>query len=339
MKILFYAARIDEQEAIQAWEHTHSQTQIDTTADILDEKSVYKAEGYDAIVVQQHIPISSPVIYEQLAVFGIHHIALRITGYEIINFEAAAAAGIVVTNVPGYSPRSVAENALMHTMVLLRHFKKASRRMDQNNFSIKGLEAFEIHNLTVGVIGVGRIGSTSAQIFHALGARVLGYDIQNVPENVNFESVSLNELLTSSDVITIHTTLNKTSFHLIGTKELAQMKTTALLINCARGDIIDTNALIKALETHQIAGAGIDTVEGDTQIFGSNLNQMQNQSQNLQRIQKLLAFENVTVTPHSSFYTDEAVKNMVDIALDDIWAIQKHQTSPHIVNPIISGGK
>nr|WP_252903829.1 NAD(P)-dependent oxidoreductase [Secundilactobacillus oryzae] len=248
---------------------------------------------------------------------GIHHIALRITGYDIIDFKLAKEHHILVTNVPAYSPRSVAEEALTHAMMLIRNIKVTTKMMQWHDYSWKNLQAREVHNLTVGVIGVGKIGTTTARLFKALGATVLGHDIVERPEIADtLTYVSKEDLLAQSDIVSIHTNMDESTWHLISDQELKLMKPTAILLNCARGPIVDIKALENALQNGEIAGAGLDTFEGDEHIFGNDLRQNDTVSTDL--IDRLMAMDNVTVTPHIGFYTDAAVDNMVKIALNDV---------------------
>lgn len=329
MKILMYSVRPDEQLAIKSWAKRNA-IQVDTTPlNLVD--NIDMAAGYDSISIVQHAAIDDPDVYSRLADLGIHHIALRITGYNTINFKAADANQIVVTNVPAYSPRSVAEATLMHTMVLLRHLEAAEARMRQHNYSWDELQAREIHNLTIGIFGAGKIGGTVARIFKALGAHVIANDLIHRTDLADtVEYVDFETLLAQSDIVTIHTNLNDTTHHLFNGATFAKMKKEALLINCARGPIIETPALIAALNAGIIAGAGLDAVEGEENFVEHDLSN--EHALDFTTYDQLLAMPNVSVTPHIGFYTDAAVQNMVDIALDDIVLVAHSKNSPHVVH-------
>lgn len=328
MKIIMYSVRPDEQPAIQEWATKHD-AQVDTTSESLDSKSVDQAQGYDALVVAQHAPFGEPEVYQKIAAMGIHHIALRITGYNIIDFDAAKKNHIVITNVPAYSPRSVAEEALAHTMIQLRHLKEAEFRIKQHDFSWNGLESHEIHNLTVGILGAGKIGGTVARLFKALGARVIANDIVKRPELADtLDYVSLNELLQQSDILTVHTNLDNSTHHIIDAGSFKKMKNSAIIINCARGPIIDTEALLNALDNGEIAAAGLDTVEGEETVVEKDL---RTSKQDFSLFDRLSVMPNVSLTPHIGFYTDAAVKNMVEIALNDVELIHAGKEGLHTV--------
>lgn len=328
-KILMYTVRPDERAAIDAWVAAND-IQVDTNTVEFGPDTVDLAKAYDGVVIQQHGAIPDEMVYQKLKAFGIKQLTLRTTGYDIVNLDAATANGLVVTNVPAYSPRSVSELVLAQVMRLIRHLGEASAREAKDDYSWAGLEAPEIHNLTVGIIGAGKIGSAVARIFRALGATVIVSDPVKRPELADTVSyVDLNTLLTTSDVVTVHTPLDGVTTHLIDADALRKMKPTAYLINAARGPIVDTEALIKALNDHTIAGAALDTIEGEAGIFGEDRSQTLVDNQALETLK---AMPNVEISPHIGFYTDAAVKNMIDISLDDVKTILEGGKSAHQIN-------
>lgn len=328
MKFLMYSIRPDELAAVADWSKANGVT-VDTTKDAFDLNSVGQAKGYDGIVIQQHGKVADPKIYQQLKAFGIKQIGLRITGYDIIDFDLAKANGLVVTNVPAYSPRSVGELTLTHTMYLLRHVGQSHARQLKGDYSWAGLEAREIHNLTVGIIGAGKIGSAVARLFSALGATVIAQDPIHRPELSDVLTYTDRQtLLETADVVTCHTPLTSETQHMIDATALKTMKKEALLINCSRGPVVDTQALIDALKAEEIAGAGLDTIEGETGIFGADRT---GTDLNNPALTELIQMPNVSLTPHIGFYTDAAVQNMIDISLNDTLAVLKGQPCDHIV--------
>lgn len=328
MKLLMYSIRPDELAAVKDWADANDVT-VDTTKDAFDLNTVAQAKGYDGIVIQQHGAVADPKIYQQLKAFGIKQIGLRITGYDIIDFDLAKANDLVITNVPAYSPRSVGELTLTHTMYLLRHVGQSHARQLQGDYSWAGLESKEIHNLTVGIIGAGKIGSAVARLFSALGATVIAQDPIHRPELSDVLTYTDRQtLLKTADIVTCHTPLTTETNHMIDAKALQTMKNEAILINCSRGPVVDTKALITALQDHVIAGAGLDTIEGETGIFGADRT---GTDLNNPELTQLIQMPNVSLTPHIGFYTDAAVQNMVEIALNDTLAVLKGQPCEHIV--------
>lgn len=318
-KILMYSVRDDEQPAIQEYAAAHNLT-IDTNDVVLHGDTVQLAQGYDGIVIQQRGPIGDDTVYTQLASYGIHQLTTRTAGVDTINLDAAAAAGLTVTNVPAYSPRSVAEHALMSIFRILRQSPLIDARVRNNNFDFNGLQAKEIHSTTIGIIGAGRIGGTLAQMLHLLGAKVLAYDVQERDDLRDIVTYTTKaKVLEQSDVVSLHVDLNPTSTGLIGADDLKLMQPTSGLVNASRGPVVDTAALITALKNHELAMAALDTVEGEAAVFTRDLSKVGLDA--TPQIKELNAMANVILTPHIGFYTNIAVQNMVDIALDDVLAV------------------
>ena len=167
-KVLLYNIMDDEEIAIKEWLKTHPDVEVDSNKVTLNPDTVDLAKGYDGISTEQDNLIDDPIVYQKLHEFGIKQITLRITGYDTINLDLATQNQLKVTNVPAYSPRSVSEMVLAQTMWLLRHLHVAQNREQSYNFTWEGLQAREIHDLTVGIIGAGKIGSEVARIFQSL---------------------------------------------------------------------------------------------------------------------------------------------------------------------------
>ncbi|UQS84670.1 D-2-hydroxyacid dehydrogenase [Apilactobacillus apisilvae] len=329
MRLLMYNARPDEMVNFKVLEDEYKIV-IKTTDKGLNKDTVSLARGFDGITVQQHGAIDDEMIYAKLADFGIKQISLRITGYDIINFKFANKYDIKITNVPAYSPRSVSELVLADVMSLLRHLRETHLREDRGDFAWDGLQAREIHNLTVGIIGAGKIGSAVARIFKALGAKVLVADPIKRPELFDtVEYVDYNTLFKQADVVTMHTPMTEFMNHFMNAERFEQMKNDAIFINASRGPVVDTKALITALNDQQIAGAAIDTFEGEAGITGVDLSKSGFDNENLA---ELLKMPNVIVTPHIGFYTDAAVKNMDLISVRDAFKILNGEEPLHLVN-------
>lgn len=325
MKILMYSVRDDEQPAIKNWAEKH-QIQVDTISQPLHLATAPQVNGYDGIVIQQRAKVEAAV-YPILCQAGIKQIASRTAGYDVIDLALAKENGLKITNVPAYSPRSVAELALTHTLRLLRNLELFDQRSAQQDFRWAGLQAKEIHSLTVGIIGAGRIGGTTAQLFKALGAKVIAYDLKERAElRDTLTYTSKEKLLQQADVICLHVDLNPTSENLIDEAAFRLMKPTAYLVNECRGPVVDTSALIKALKEQRIAGAALDTLTGEEKFFNVDLTGQKLPSQALIELRSM---PNVIITPHIGFYTNIAVQNMVDISLDDTLKILEGQKSPH----------
>lgn len=328
MKILLLSVRSDEKAAINAWGKRHPEIELTSAKWELNSKTVDQVKGYDGLVIQQRSQITDDV-YPRLKEFGIKQITTRTAGYDVINVKAATENGLAVSNVPEYSPRSVAELALTHTMRLIRKQELVDKRGKEQDFRWAGLQGSEVHSLTIGIIGAGRIGGTTARLFKALDAKVIAYDISpnhELDDCLTF--LTFEEVLKQADVICLHVDLNETSINLIDADALSLMKKTAYLVNECRGPVVDTQALLTALKEGKIAGAALDTLTGEENFFNVDLRGQKLPSEKLIELRKL---DNVIITPHVGFYTNIAVQNMVDISLNDTLAILEGKNCEHIV--------
>ena len=326
-KLLMFNSLEDEVYVIKQWEKDHPGIKIDANQETITPETVDLAKGYDGVLTQQDNLIDDPVVYQKLHSFGIKQISLRTTGYETIDLKEAAANDIKITNVPAYSPRSVSELVLAHTMWLLRHLNVATQRESHNDFSWDNLQAREIHELTVGIIGAGKIGSEVARVFKALGANVIAADPIHRPElNSVLTYVDHQTVFEQADIIAMHTPLLDSTYHMIDQDVFRSMKSSAIFINASRGAVVDTPALLLALKNKEIAAAGIDTIENEANVFSKDFSKKQQPNQWLDELLKL---DNVTVSPHIGFYTDIAVKNMVEISLADALSIINGKHSLH----------
>ncbi|MBM7544491.1 NAD(P)-dependent oxidoreductase [Periweissella beninensis] len=324
-KILMTSVRDDEQAAITNYAK-RQQIEIMTVPQALEEVLELTKE-VDGVVMQQRHPLP-PESYQQLAANGLKQLTTRTAGYDMINLKLAHQVGLKVTNVPAYSRNSVAEHALMQIFRILRKAYLVDDRVGRNDYQWAGLQAKEIHSATIGIIGVGRIGGTLARLLASLGARVLGYDLQPQPALQDIVTyVEKDELLAQADVVSLHVNLNPTAVDLLTATDFQKMKATAGLVNASRGPVVNTKDLLTALETQQIAAAALDTVTGEDFIFNYDHQADGLSSQPL--IEALHALPNVILTPHIAFFTNIAVQNMVDFALDDVLAILNNQQPQH----------
>ncbi|GAX07352.1 D-lactate dehydrogenase [Secundilactobacillus silagincola] len=326
-KILAYNVRIDEQPFVDQWAKEHG-VQVDSTDKELHDDTVEMAKGYDGIDFKQRTVVTqNPDFYKKLASYGIVQMSARSAGIDTVNLKWAKENHLRVTNVPSYSPEAVAEMALTQAMQLIRHIPQFNDRLSDNNYVVLGLRSQELTELTVGIVGVGRIGGTLARIFHALGATVIGNDLRAPREDLRgvMTYVSKEELYKRADIISVHVWGGDDNFHLINDKAFVQMKPTAFFINDSRGPVVDTQALISALNNQQIAGAALDVVEDETKVFNKKFDG----PTPVDHYNQLKKMTNVLLTPHVAFFTDHAVKNMVMQSLDDTLAIISGGKSEH----------
>lgn len=327
-KILMTSVRDDEQDAINAFAKEHN-IDIITTPKLIDD-AVDMTAGVDGLVIQQRSKVD-PSVYAQLKANGLKQIATRTAGFDMVDIKKAHENGLTVTNVPAYSPRSVAEHALMQIFRLLRKSYRFDSQVAEDDFRwFSDEQALEIHTATIGIIGVGRIGGTLAKLLNALGAHVLGFDIKPREEMKGIvEYVSKEELLKRSDVVSLHVDLNPSSTHLLKAADFALMKPTAGLVNASRGPVVVTADLVDALKKKELAAAALDTFEGESEVVMTD--RRQKGLSDVPLIEELHAMGNVILTPHIAFFTNLAVKNMVDFSLEDVLLVLAGKPSPHEV--------
>lgn len=266
-------------------------------------------------------------------------IATRSTGFDHIDLEACNERGILVSNVPRYGETTVAEHTFGLMLSLSRKIHKAYLRTIQGNFSLEGLRGFDLQGKTLGVVGTGHIGLHVIKIAKGFGMRVVAYDVRQdtlVAEVLGFEYVPLEELLQRSDIISLHAPLNQSTYHMINRDRLRLAKRGALLINTARGGLVDTDALIWALDEGILSGAGLDVLEGEELVEEEKqlvrAPQVEAKLRMLLLQHLLLRREDVVITPHIAFNSWEAMERIVDTTIGNIRGFLEGRPQ-NVVNP------
>ncbi|MCH3917434.1 MAG: 2-hydroxyacid dehydrogenase [Spirochaetia bacterium] len=278
----------------------------------LDADTASMAKGYDVVCAFVNDTLSKAVV-DTLADEQVGLVAMRCAGFNNIDFKAAYGK-IHVVRVPAYSPYAVAEHAFALLLTLNRKTHKAYNRTRENNFNLAGLTGFDLHGKTIGIIGTGKIGCILAEIAHGFGMDILAYD--NYPKDIDYITyVGLDELLSKSDVISLHCPLTSETHHLIDAQAIAKMKDGVALINTSRGGLIDTKALIDALKTRKIGMAGLDVYEEEANYFFEDFS---NDVITDDILARLLSFNNVLLTSHQAFLTKEALSNIAQTTLQNI---------------------
>lgn len=330
MKLLVFHVIKDEETAIQRWSGQHN-VEVGISRDALSLQTVGQAKGYDGICILQTVPIDSPDVYMKLKQYGIRQIATRSAGYDMIDLKASDQNGLIVTNVPAYSPYAVAELAVTQALNLVRHIPQFSRRIEHHDFRWDGLLSMEMRSMTVGIIGTGHIGAIAARLFKGLGAHVIAFDQypnEKLKDILDYRP-SLGEVLKESDIVSLHTPLFDSTAHMINKNTLRLMKSSAFLINMARGGLVNTDDLIQAIENRAIAGAALDAFEDESFI---------NKDLGLEKIDnpqllKLIESDQIILTPHVGFYTTTAIQNMVESSLNSVLEVLTTGASKNQVHP------
>ena len=250
-------------------------------------------------------------------------ICTRSTGVDHIDLEACKEKNIEVKNVPTYGENTVAEHTFALMLSLSRKIHKSYVRSIEGKFSTEGLQGFDLKDKTIGIIGGGRIGLHVARISKGFGMHVRVYDINRdnfLAELINFKYVELDELFATSDIVSLHVPLNKYTEHMINKDSIKKFKDGALLINTARGGLVDTSALIEALKSGKLSGAGLDVIEGEEYLIEENIfnSPVEKAAKLIVESKQLLNNENVVLTPHNAFNSVEAVNRIIDTTIENI---------------------
>jgi D-specific alpha-keto acid dehydrogenase len=273
----------------------------------VSDANIELARGNRCISVGHKTPITNRTLLA-LSQAGVMYVSTRSIGCNHIDVKYAESIGITVGNV-AYSPDSVADYALMLMLMAARDAKSTFRRTETRDYRLSDVRGKELRDLTVGVIGTGRIGTAVMDRLRGFGCRILAYDKR--PKTAA-DYVPLDELLRRSDIVTLHTSLNPDTHHLLDRQRIALMKHGAFIINTGRGSLLDTDALIPALESGRLGGAALDVLEGEEGIFYADCSEKPIQSEPLMRLQQL---PNVLISPHTAYYTDHALSDTVESTL------------------------
>jgi len=257
-------------------------------------------------------------VLEKLAALGVRLLALRCTGFNKVDLPAAKEVGLPVTRVPGYSPYSVAEHTVALILALNRKVHRAFNRVRELNFSLTGLEGFDLHGKTAGIFGTGKIGRVVAEILRGFGMRVLAFDPYPLVDWATQHGIVYADretLVRESDVLSLHVPLAPDTRHMVRRETLEVMKPGAILVNVSRGQLIDTAALVRALKSRRLGGVALDVYEEEEGVFFEDLSGEVLQDDVLAR---LLTFPNVLITAHQAFLTREALKDIARVTVENV---------------------
>lgn len=282
----------------------------------LNINNVPLTKGFDAVCIFVNAVANAEVI-DELAKNDVKVIALRCAGYNNVDLNAAKNR-IKVVRVPAYSPYAVAEHTLALMLTLNRKTHKAYNRTREGNFALNGLMGFDMHGKTAGIIGTGKISKILIQTLRTMGLKVLAYDIfpdHTFAEKYEIEYCDLDYLYANADIISLHCPLTKDTEYIINETSIAKMKNGVMIINTGRGKLIDTHALIQGLKSKKIGAAGLDVYEEESEYFFEDRS---NRVMDDDILARLLSFNNVIVTSHQAFFTQEAMHNIAETTLQNI---------------------
>lgn len=310
MKIAIYSARDDEQPFFARFAPECGVELVMIPANPTLE-TIGLAKGCEAISVTAQENITADVL-DAMVSMGVGYLSTRTIGFDHIDTAYAQKIGLAVGNV-GYTPYSVAEYAVMLMMMTLRHVKTILIRGMGQDYTLQGVRGRLLHTATVGIVGTGKIGTTVATLLSGFGCRMLAFDPWQNPDLAGLVTyVTLEELLAQSDLVTLHAPATPENYHLMNQETLSQMKQGAVLINTARGDLVDSEALIVALEQEHLGAAALDLIEGERELYYRDKKGAQIRNRQFALLQ---AMPNVITTPHTAFFTDQSVSDMVEHSL------------------------
>lgn len=276
----------------------------------------------------------SPVNKKMLDCFShLKFIATMSTGFDHIDLEECKQRNITVSNVPTYGEVTVAEHTFALILALSRKIIESHERVTSGHFSPEGLTGFDLNGKTLGVIGIGNIGSHVIRIAKGIGMNVLGYKKtrdEKLEQELGFKFVPIDQLLSESDIISLHIPYNSETHYFLDEEKLKKMKDSVVIINTARGGIIDTKALIAALNSGKVAACGLDVLEGEPLLReeqelilkDSNKKDLLSIVENLM----LLKHPKVLITPHNAFNSKEALDRIIMTTEENISAFMENKT-------------
>ena len=278
----------------------------------LSAETAVLANGCKAVCAFVNDDIDEKAI-DALCAEGVELLAMRCAGYNNVDLKAAKDR-LTVVRVPQYSPHAVAEHAMALLLTLNRKTHKAYIRTRDYNFSLIDLTGFDLYGRTAGVIGTGRIGRAFIDICRGFGMNVVAYDPQPAPD-ADYEYTDIDELCRRADVISLHCPLTPESKHIINDRTIKLMKSDAIIVNTSRGELLDSEALLRALRTRRIGGACLDVYEEESDVFFDDCSASVSRDETLSM---LLALPNVIVSSHQAFLTQEALGAIARTTLDNI---------------------
>ena len=289
----------------------------------LTPETIVLAEGCDAVSIFVNDDASAPVL-RKLKEMGIQFIALRSAGFNHVDLNVAKELGMRLARVPEYSPAAIAEHTIALMLVMNRKLIKAHSRVRDLNFSLDGLTGFDMSGKTVGILGTGKIGRVVVRILHGFNCKILAYDPypdQELVTKYDVRYIDYMTLFRESDIITLHLPLTPESKYIINKEAIDVMKQGVMLINTSRGGLVDTKEVITGLKSGKVGSFGIDVYEEEGGLF------FEDHSENILQddvIARLLTFQNVMITSHQAFLTQEALTNIAETTANnlDCWEDQ-----------------
>ena len=321
MKIFIYAMReFDELDVAEKLKKEYG-IDFEWSAQYPTLENAHLAQGCDAVSTT---PCEMGAeLLDRFHSLGVKYITTRSIGYDHFDLPRAGELGMRVSNTK-YDPDGVSNYTVMLILMCLRNMLYILKCAEVQDYTLRKKIGRDLASCTVGVIGTGQIGANVVRNLSGFGCKILAYDIYE-KENLPCEYVTLEELYEKSDIITIHTPATPESYHMINAQTISHMKKGAMLVNCARGSMIETDALIVGLESGQLGGAALDVLEKEDGLY--YYNRMGDVIEN-RTMAILRSFPNVILSPHTAFYTDKDVENMMRYNFDSLYRFENGLENP-----------
>lgn len=327
MKIIVYSPHPLQVKYLREWEEDNN-IEVEVIEESLNDENIKKLEDADGVVLTVANKIEDHM-YQQFSDYGIKQLSITSVGYDQINLEKANQAGLVVTNTPNYSPESIAEFTIMMILKLLKKDSEIQKDMENKDFRFSENKLGQtLRGKTVGIYGLGSIGYLVAQGLNGFGVKIIATTphpkiyAKNIVEFVEFD-----ELLEKSDIISVHAALVDENYHQFDKDAFSKMKDGSFIINTSRGGLIDTKALLEAIENGKIAGSALDVYENEAGLYGKN-----NPDYNDKTFNQLLENPKVDMYNHVAYFTKTAIDNQIKFALDNALEVIKTGDSENRVN-------
>lgn len=321
MKILFYDTKSYDREFFEKKREAFPEIKIDYLKSELAPDTARLARGYDAVCVFVNCDVGTETV-SILHECQVGLILLRCAGFNHVDIEKAGALGIRVMRVPGYSPQAVAEHAMALALAANRKIHKAYVRVRENDFSLGGMLGFHFYKKTAGIVGTGKIGTAMAKLCQGFGMRVLAFDQYQNPELDFVEYVSMDRLLSESNLISLHCPLTDETYHLINRETIRKMQDGVILVNTSRGGLVKTEDLIEGIRARKFFAVGLDVYEEEKKnVFEDRSDEILESSVTA----RLLSFPNVLITSHQGFFTQEALEAISETTLKNADAFSRGQ--------------
>ncbi|MDQ7112722.1 D-lactate dehydrogenase [Staphylococcus simulans] len=328
-KIKFFGTRDYEKDVALNWAKEND-VEVSFSNDFLSYDTLDQLEGFDGVTTMQFGKLEKEA-YPKLEAMGIKQVAQRTAGFDMYDLELAKKHGIIISNVPSYSPETIAEYSVAAALNLVRRFPRIEKRVQDYDFTWDAtIMARPVKDMTVAIIGTGRIGALTGNLFAGFGAKIVGYDLYP-NDSLDFLEYkdTIEEAVKDADIVSLHMPGSADNHHIFNKEMFAKFKDGAILVNAARGAVVDTEALIDAVNEGKLTGAAVDTYEFEMPYFTFDFTgkELENET-----FKKLIENDRIQLTPHIAFFSDEAVRNLVEGGLNAALNVIKTGDTPTRLN-------